>query len=170
MSRLAERLRPPLWARWLVTVVVFAIVIVAVAIVARSGGSVESQKSEAVAEAEANDEGRIAISQDEAPHAAALKPGLSALTALERAIAADVRSRIGHGELTGPFAGVSCQTAGSARAGRRPYTCTARSAGLNYPFEAVFSERSLTLTWCKVDPPAEPREPLEVPLSPRCRA
>jgi hypothetical protein len=175
--RLARTARhPPLWARWLLTIVGFAVLIVAVGVVVRSGGGgggggvSGSARSEAEAEAEADREGQIVIAQDQAPHVAPLAPGMSARVGLEHAIAADVRGRIGDGQLTGPLQSVRCQAAGPGHAGRRPYRCTVRSADITYPFLGVADERTVRLTWCKVDPPPVANEPPEVPVSPRCQA
>ncbi len=167
----------PLRIRWLITLVGYALVIVAIALVVRSvnsgGGSGGSSASEAAAVAEANRVGRIAITQDEAPHSSSLAPGVPAQVALERAVGADVRQRIAHGQLTGPLQSVSCEVsepAHPAHAGGRQLTCTVRSAGLSYPFVGVADARTRELTWCKVDPPPVANAPLEVPVSPRCRA
>ncbi len=163
--------------RWLITIAVYAAAIAAIAIAVRGsgggsggGGDSGSSQAEAAAQAEANREGRVAIAQDEAPHTAALSPGTSLPDALRRAIGEDVRGRIAHGELTGPLQGVSCSASGAARGGRAPFDCTARSAGIGYPFLAVTDERTRRLTWCKVDPPPEAGAPLEVPVSDSCRA
>jgi hypothetical protein len=161
---------PPLWARWVITIVVFAIAITAIAIIARSGGSGDSQQSEFDATLEANREGRIAIAQDEAPHVAALASGVSAQAALERSIASDVHERIHHGALTGPLQSVRCRESGPQDGGRHPFRCTVRSAGITYPFVGVLAERTMELTWCKVDPPPVANASLEVPVSARCRA
>ncbi|HXN38460.1 MAG TPA: hypothetical protein VN892_10510 [Solirubrobacteraceae bacterium] len=164
---------PPLWARWMMTIAVFALVIAAIAIIARSGGSESNGSSpseEALAVAEANSEGRTAIAEDEAPHSSRLPPGIAVQPALQSAIVADVRSRIRTGQLTGPLQSVSCRASGPAKADRLPYSCTVRSAGIAYLFVGVADERALELTWCKVDPPPAAKDPLEVPVSPRCRA
>jgi len=164
---------PPLWARWILTIAVFALVIAVVAIIVRSRGSESNGSSpseEALAVAEANSEGRTAIAQDEAPHSSRLHPGIAVQPALQSAIVADVRNRIRTGQLTGPLQSVSCRASGLAEAGRLPYGCTVRSAGLAYLFVGVADKRALELTWCKVDPPPAAKDPLEVPVSPRCRA
>jgi hypothetical protein len=164
---------PPLWSRWVMTILAFIVVIAVIAIVVRSGGASgggASPSEEALAVAEANSEGRTAIAEDEAPHVANLRPGAAAQLALQRAIAADVRGRIRTGQLTGPLQSVRCQMGGPPRGARRPYSCTVRSAGIDYPFDAVADERALRLTWCKVDPPPQADDPLEVPVSPRCQA
>jgi hypothetical protein len=164
----------PLRTRWLITLVGYALVIAAIALVVRGvnggGGSGGPSASEAAAVAEANRVGRIAITQDEAPHSSSLAPGVPAQVALEHAVGADVRERIAHGQLTGPLQSVSCELSGPAHAGGRQLTCTVRSAGLSYPFVGVADARTRELTWCKVDPPPVANAPLEVPVSPRCRA
>jgi hypothetical protein len=163
----------PLGLRWLLTIAVYAAVIAVVVVAVRGGGGSGASKlspAEAKAESEANSEGRVAIAQDEAPHAATLPAGVPTLGALERAIAGDVHRRIAHNELTGPFESVRCHAESSARAGRQAFTCTVRSGGLEYPFDAVADGRTRQLTWCKVDPPPEANAPLEVPVSARCRA
>jgi hypothetical protein len=174
LRQLARTARhPPLWARWAITISVFALVIAAIAIVARSGGSESNGSSpseEALAVAEANSEGRTAIAEDEAPHSSRLRPGIAVQPALQSAIVADVRGRIRTGQLTGPLQSVSCRASGPAKAARLPYSCTVRSAGIDYLFVGVADERALELTWCKVDPPPAAKDPLEVPVSPSCRA
>lgn len=169
-------LHPPLWARWLLTIAAFAVLIAVVAIVVHNlnhetGGS-GSPASETKAEAEANREGQIVIEQDQAPHTAGLRlhAGITVAAALEHAIADDVHARIDNGQLTGPLQSIRCRPAGATSSeGRRPYRCTVRSAGIAYPFLAVANSRSGRLTWCKVDPPPTPGLG-EVPVSADCRA
>ncbi len=176
-SRLHRFRSLPLRTRWLITFVGYALVIVAIVLVVRSvngsAGSGGSSGSEAKAVEEANREGRIAIGEDEAPHSSGLASGVPAQVALEHAVGADVRERIAHGALTGPLQSVSCEVsepAHPAHAGELQLTCTVRSAGLSYPFVGVADARTRELTWCKVDPPPVANAPLEVPVSPRCRA
>jgi hypothetical protein len=166
----------PLRVRWLITIVGYALVIVAIAIVVRSGGggsagpgAAGSSPGEAAAAAEANRVGRIAIAEDEAPRSSRLARGMSLQTALERAVGADVRERIAHGQLTGPLQSVRCELTTAVGARGRALGCTVRSAGLSYPFVGVADERTRELTWCKVDPAPVANAPLEVPVSPRCR-
>jgi hypothetical protein len=164
----------PLWARWLLTIVAYAVVIVAIVLVVRSANSASNSSaaspSEAAAEAEANRVGQIAIKEDEAPHSSPLRSAAPVQSALEQAIAGDVRARIAHGQLTGPLQRVRCKPAGTPQGARRPFSCTATSAGLAYPFLGVADERTRQLTWCKVDPPPAANAPLEVPVSPLCHA
>ena len=169
LGRLARAARhPPLWMRWLLTLLTFAVLIAAVWVFARSGGGAPGR--ELSVEVEANREGQIAIAEDQAPHTSRLRLGSSAGAALKRAIVADVHNRIAHGALTGPLQSVRCTPAGPLAAGRRPFRCSVRSAGIEYPFLGVVNERARLLTWCKRDPPPTSNAPLNVPLSSRCLA
>ncbi|HEY5194517.1 MAG TPA: hypothetical protein VIJ39_11690 [Solirubrobacteraceae bacterium] len=171
LGRLALAARhPPLWARWLLTVVAFAVLILVAVIVVHdnSEGSSAPTRSEREAEVEANREGNVVVEEDQAPHSSPLRAGVSTRVALELAIATDARGRIRRGELTGPLQSVHCRSAGQPRAGRQAFHCTARSAGISYPFLGVLDEPMRELTWCKVDPSPVGSAP-EVPVSPRCR-
>jgi len=160
----------PLWLRWLLTIAFYAALVVAVVLAVRGGGGSSESASEARAETEANRVGRVAVSEDEAPHSARAGAGEGARAALAGAIAADVRARIRRGALTGPLQSVRCTAPRRPRDGRREMRCTVRSAGISYPFVGVLEQRSGELTWCKIDPPPVPGAPLEVPVSRRCRA
>jgi hypothetical protein len=161
--------RTPLWARWLLTILAFVVLIlVGRGFVHNSEGASGPTSAERRAESEANREGDIVVEEDQAPHTASPRAGVSTRVALEYAIAADVHSRIQSGELTGPFQSVRCAASGSPHSGRQPFKCTVRSASIAYPFLAVLDEPAHQLTWCKVDPPANGAT--AIPVSPRCRA
>src|SRR5271168_4647387 len=115
--------------------------------------------------AEANRLADVAIAEDQAPHFASLPPGSEPASALERAIARDVRQRIAGGQLTGPLQGVTCSAAGTGRTGLDPYSCTVHSAGVAYPFRAVVDERRQRLTWCKIDQPPVANTGPEIQIS-----
>jgi hypothetical protein len=160
---------PPLWARWVLASLVGAAIVAGIVIAVTSAGP-EGSTSEAGAEAEINRIADTTISEDEAPHFASLAAGAAPTAALERAIESNVRQRISEQQLTGPAQGVSCRAYGRVAEGRHPYHCTARSAGIAYPFLAVVDERRQRLAWCKIDPkPAEAAGP-EIPISASCRA
>lgn len=161
----------PLWARWVATITVAAAIVLAVVLAVHgSGDELGSPQSEAQGEAEASRISEDTIASDQAPHTAALPNAGALASALERAITADVHSRIAHGQLTGPLRSVRCTQTGAARAGRVPLHCTVRSAGIDYPFLGVADKLTRRLTWCKVDLPPTAGAPLEVPLSKRCQA
>jgi hypothetical protein len=160
---------PPLWARWLLTVLAFAVLVLGVVVFvhAHSEGTSAPTKSEREAEVEANREGNVVIEEDQAPHTARLGAGVAMLAALERAISDDAHGRIQAGNLTGPFQSVHCEAKGAASA-NRAFRCTVHAAGVAYPYLAVLNTRTRQLTWCKLDPPPVSGAP-EVPVSSRCR-
>ncbi len=162
---------PPLWARWVLAIVVAVAIIASIVItIDRAGPEGGGATSEAGAELETNRVADIAITEDEAPHSTPLAPGSQPASALEQAIAGDVRRRIAAGRLTGPLEGVSCSAAGAGSAGRSPYRCTVRSAEIAYPFLAVVDERVRRLTWCKVDQQPKGESSPEIPIDASCRA
>jgi hypothetical protein len=178
---------PPIWARWVLAVVIAVAVLVGIVIVVGRAGP-ESPTTEGGAEAEINRVADIAIAEDQAPHLASLSAGSAPAFALERAIESDVRQRIAKDRLTGPLQSVICTAAGASSAagadsasraggatgpesaGREPYRCTVRSANIAYPFLAVVDKGRQRLTWCKVDPPPVAEGSPEIPISASCRA
>ncbi len=157
---------PPLWARWLLSLLGFAALIAVISVAVRGqGGSSQPDRS---AEVEADREGQIVIAQDQAAHSAALRSGIPARIALELAITADVRDRIRNGQLAGNLQSVRCERARSTLAGRRAYRCTARVANIAYPFLGVADEHARELTWCKRDPAPASNAPQAVPVTPHC--
>ncbi len=166
-SRRARLKAPPLWVRWVLAALVAAAIVAGIVIAVSNTGPEGLSSSESGAEAEVNRIADLAITEDQAPRFAVLAHAAAPAPALERAIAADARRRISEQRITGPLLGVACRAAGSARAGRTPYRCTVRGAGLSYPFRAVADERRRQLAWCKVDPPPASGE--EIPLSASCR-
>lgn len=157
-----------MWARWAVAIVLAVAVLAGIVIAVNRAGP-EGATTEAGAEAEINRVSDITISEDEAPHSAALAGGSAPTAALERAITGDVRQRIANTQLTGPLQSVTCRGAGAASGARHPYSCTVRSASIAYPFLAVIDEGRHRLTWCKIDQPAVADAGPEIPVSASCR-
>jgi hypothetical protein len=160
---------PPMWARWALAALVAAAAIAAIVIGTQRAGP-EGSSSEAGAEAEINRIADVAISQDEAPHFATLSAGSSPATALQQAIAGDLRKRIADHQITGPLQSVRCRESTAARSGRTPFRCAVRSAGIAYQFLGVVDEAARRIAWCKVDPPAPGGAGPEIPISASCRA
>jgi len=169
-SRRRLVLNPPLWARWLLTILGFAALAVAIVIAIHAVNHSGASPSERSAALEANRESQIVIAEDQAPHTSTLRSGAPTQVALQRAIVIDMDGRIRHGALTGPLQGVRCAPAGPRHSGRQAFHCTARAAAIAYPFLGVADEHARQLTWCKVDPSPVSNGPQEVPVSPRCRA
>ena len=160
---------PPLWARWVLASAV-GLVVIATIVIAVDRAGPEGVASESATEAEVNRIADVAIAEDQAPHLAGLAADSSPMSALERAIAHDVRQRVADEQMVGPLQSVTCKPNGAASAGRIPYRCTIRSAGITYQFVAVVDERRHRLAWCKVDPLPTSEAGMEVPVSPVCRA
>jgi hypothetical protein len=160
---------PPLWARWLLTILTFAVLTLAAVVFVHdhSEGTSAPTKSEREAEVEANREANVVIEEDQAPHTAQLGAGAATLTALERAISGDAHGRIQAGDLTGPFQSVRCEAKGAAGT-NQAFRCTVHAAGVAYPYLGVLDARTRRLTWCKVDSPPVSGAP-EVPVSASCR-
>jgi hypothetical protein len=156
----------PVWARWALPIVL-AVALFAGLVIAEHRAGPPAASSEAQAEAETNRIADIAISEDEAPRTGTLSAGTSPTPGLAKAIEGDVRERIDQGQLTGPLQRVACTVTGASSDGRVPYHCIVRSDGTDYTFLAIV-EGAHRLTWCKVDPSANPGGP-EVLISPRCR-
>jgi hypothetical protein len=162
---------PPLWARWLLTILGFAALAVGIVIAIHAVNDSGASASERSAALEADRESQIVVEEDQAPHTSPLlQSGTPTRVALQRAIGTDMQSRIRHGALTGPLQGVSCTPAGAPHSERQAFDCTARAAAIAYPFLGVVDKHAGQLTWCKVDPSPVSNGPQEVPVSPRCRA
>jgi hypothetical protein len=150
--------------------VIVGVAVIAAIVIATNRAGPEGVAAEGSIEAEINRIADVSITEDEAPHSAGLSTDSAPALALERAIVSDVRQRIAANQLTGPLQGVSCTSSGTASAGRDPYSCTVRSAGITYPFLAVVNASQHRLTWCKVDSAPKGEASPEIPISPSCTA
>jgi hypothetical protein len=159
---------PPLWARWALAALVGVALLAGIVIATKRAGP-EGIAAEGSIEAEVNRIADVSITEDEAPHFAGLSVGSAPTSALEQAIANDVRQRIAANQITGPLQSVTCLASGSGSAGRDPYSCTVHSAGITYPFLAVVNERRRRLTWCKVDPSPKAEPGPEILISSSCK-
>lgn len=164
MSR--PEIQLPLWARWVLSVAFFASLGLTAILVLHDDSTVSTAGTQAAIQA--NEVGRVVVSQDQAPHTAPLRSGVSPRLAIATAIAADVRGRIASRDLTGPLQSVTCTPGRAGHAGRRPYVCAVTAASLRYVFYGEADRSAHLLVWCKEDAVAEAG--LTVPLSPRCRS
>jgi len=167
-SRNGGALHAPLWLRYVLALSVAAGVIVALVVAEHSSRTGPAYSEDRAAEAQANRESQIIVSQDQAPHSAPLPRRPVPRIGLERAIAADMSGRIRRHELNGPMQTTRCAATATRPAPREAFRCTVVAGEVNYPFLGVVDPRAGTVTWCKRDPPPVPSQ--DVPVSLRCRA
>jgi hypothetical protein len=161
------RLRPPMWARWVLSFAVAAIALVALIVFVdrHNTNGPASQNPKAVAEA--NREAEVVVSQDQAPHVIALRSASDVRAAFTRAVRNDMNERIDKGIIGGTLQRVTCTRHGG-RGGMQAFDCTAVVADVNYPYVGVVDLPARRLTYCKRDVPPVPSQ--NIPVSPRCQA
>jgi hypothetical protein len=166
VSRSGSFSRPPLWLRWVLSVLVAVVVLILVVRFVDTHNSDATASQSPAAEAQANREGEIVVAQDQAPHVAALKAGVVPAAGIAHAVRADINHQINQGILNGPLQRTRC-SALRPRAGALPFSCTVVAANVNYPFLGVVDVRARRITYCKRDPPPVPTE--NIPVSRRCQ-
>ena len=158
---------PPLWARWLLTIFAFAVLILAAVVFVHdhSEGTSAPTKSEREAEVEANREGNVVIEEDQAPHTARLGAGVATLIALERC---DLRRRARPDPVRKPHGAISERALRSeGRCGaNRAFRCTVRAAGVELPLPGGARRAHTTVHVVQGRPAAVSGAPS--PVSARC--
>lgn len=161
------RLRPPLWARWALSLSAGVILLVALVLFVEHNNSNSEATQSPAAIARANREAEIVVAQDQAPRVGAVRPGSSPRNALVRAVRADMTAMINNGTIDGPLGRATCTRTGGS-AGRPAFRCAAVAAGVTYPFLGVVDVPGRRVTYCKRDLPPVPS--LNIPVSSRCQA
>ena len=160
------RIRPPLWLRWALSLLVAAAAaVVIVEFVDHHNGNALAHLNRAALQRAAR-EATVVVGQDQAPHTVRLAHGASASATLVSAVRADMRHRIATGNIGGPLQKVTCARSG-ASGGAQGFNCRAVAASVSYPFLAVATPRAGHAVYCKRDPPPAPSE--NIPVSRRCR-
>jgi hypothetical protein len=164
-SQSLARQRPPMWARWVLSLAVAAALLTALIIFVdrHNSNGPASQNPKAVAQA--NREAEIVVAQDQAPHVVVLNSASDPRAAFVAAVRADMSGRINRGTIDGTLQRVTCARAGQ-RAGTLAYDCTAVVADVNYPYLGVIDLAARRLTYCKRDEPPVPSQ--NIPVSSRC--
>ena len=163
---LPAHLRPPLWARWVLSIGIGLILLLALILFVEHNNTDSEATQNPAAVERANREAAAVVAEDQAPHVAAVAAAEGAGHALAKAVHADMTSLINRGVLEGPLGRTWCARSGAA-GGRQAFRCTAVAGGLNYAFVGVVDARARRLTYCKRDAPPAPS--VNVPVSPRCR-
>lgn len=157
--------RPPMWARWALSLGVGVILLVALIVFVEHNNSNSEAVQSPAAVARANREARIVVQQDQVPHTAALKPGAAPRSGIARVVRADMTAMLATGTIEGPLRHVGCNQTGD-HSGHLLFRCTAVAGGVNYPFLGVVDVRAGQVTYCKRDEPPVPS--MNVPVSSRC--
>lgn len=160
------RMRPPLWARWALSLLIAAAAVVALIAFVHHHNDNGLAHISTAAEQRANREATVVVGQDQKPHSVRLPAGQSPSAALADAVRADMRRRIASGNVDGPLGKVGCVPSGH-RGGAQAFTCRAVAAHVSYPFLAVATPHAGRAVYCKRDAPPTPSQ--NIPVSRRCR-
>lgn len=160
------RLFPALWMRWAISIIVGAAAIVALVLfVEHNNNNSEAQGSAKSLERE-QQEDKVLIGADQAPHTVVLRGGRSVNAGFVAAVRADIHNGLRTGDIQGTVQRIGCHHSG-ARAGRVAYRCVAQVQNVKYPFVGVYVAKTQRITYCKRDPPPVRSE--NIPVSRRCR-
>jgi hypothetical protein len=159
-------MRPPLWARWVLSlgVAIVALVALIVFVDRHNNDNLATQSPKALARA--NREAEIVVSQDQAPHVVNLRSVGHPRSAFTHAVRADISSRIAKGIIDGNLDGVRCS--GNGRRGDTlSFNCIATADQVNYQYVGVIHRSDRQLVYCKRDAPPVPS--MNIPISARCQ-
>jgi hypothetical protein len=164
------RLRPPLWAQWVIslTVAVVAIVLLIRFVDANSTPRAQAPHLTAKGNKTLNAEAEILDSEQQAPHVVRFAPSVAPVAAIQHAIAAYMNQQIDFALIAGPLRQTLCFAVPGARTPDLAYRCSALARGTSYPFEGVVDRATRTVTYCRHNPPPNPGD--NVPVSRRCVA
>jgi hypothetical protein len=156
-------------ARWALSIGVAVVLLVALVSYV-SGHNTDAPQGQPIsnrAEVEANREATILVQQDQAAQISRAAAHVAPAQALARAVAAEMRARIGDGQADPPLARAHC-TATAGAGARRGFSCRVLAGGVYYDFVGVLDSGTRAITLCKSDPPPVPTQ--TVPVSRRCQA
>ena len=162
---LTPRLRPPLWARWVLSLAVGAALLVALIVFVDRHNTNGPATVNPKAEARANREAEIVVAQDQAPHVLTMHSTADPRAAFTAAVRAQMNGLVNRGIIDGPLQRVRCARSGRS-GGTLGFSCTATAQDVNYPFVGVIDIPRRTLIYCKRDEPPVPS--MNIPVSSRC--
>lgn len=155
-----------LWARFALAGGVALVLMVAMVLFVSHNNTDSNPIMNFAGPTRANQDAKVLIAQDQAPHHARLTAGASPAVGLTRAVRARIGSLVAAGSVPGPLGAARCRPVGTATGPRRAFNCTVESAGVAYPFAGVVETAVRRITYCKRDPP--PVDSGTVPVSPLC--
>jgi hypothetical protein len=151
--------------RWFLSVLVAVVVLVVVVRFVRTHNSDAPASQTPTGLARADAESTVVVKQDQAPHVAKLKPGLSPAAGITRAVKADIASSVNQGFINGPIEHAGCRPLGPHAQTVR-FNCLVEAANIAYPFLGVVDVSAHRITYCKKDQPPVPSQ--NIPVSQRC--
>ncbi len=160
------RIRPPLWARWGLSLLVAAAAVVALIAFVHHNSNNSLAHVGTAAERRASREATVVVGQDQAPRTIRLAAGTAVGPQLVAAVRGDMGHRIATGNIDGPLQRVHCARTGG-HASAVGYSCDAHANGVSYPFLAVATPTRHRAVYCKRDVPPVPSE--NIPVSRNCR-
>jgi hypothetical protein len=160
------RLFPALWMRWAVCIIVGAAAVVALVVFVEHNNNNSEAKGSPKSLVAEQQEAKVLIGADQAPHTFAVKAGQSVQAGFVAAVHADLKNGLKTGDIQGRIQRIACHRAG-ARGGRVAYHCVAQVQNVKYPFVGVYVAKAKRITYCKRDAPPLPSE--NIPVSRRCR-
>ena len=166
-ARSLPRLQLPLWAKWVLSFAVGAILLAALIIYVDHHNTDSPPSENLAAQTQANREAALVVERDQAPRAVELGHRVAAVTGLKRVIHGTMSGLISTGIIDGPLQRVRCTRQGGT-AGTLGYSCVATANDVNYDFLGVVDVAAHRLTYCKRDEPPVPS--MNIPVSPRCVA
>ncbi|MGZ4175617.1 MAG: hypothetical protein ACXVRW_15200 [Solirubrobacteraceae bacterium] len=166
-SRSVPRPHLPMWAKWVLSFGVGAILLVALIIYVDHHNSDSPPSQNLAAQTRANREAELVVERDQAPRVIRLRRGVMPAAGIERAVRSTMSGLIDKAIVDGPLQRIHCTRHGSG-AGRLGFNCVATANDVNYNFVGVVDPAAHRLTYCKRDEPPVPS--MNIPVSPRCEA
>ncbi len=165
----------PLWVRYAIAFVSAAVIFVALVIYVHDHSSQAEGLPAAPSKAEAaqtQQEDRIVVEQQQAPHTVKLASATAPATAAASAVDSYMNAEVSRGFISGPLDGhASCTGAGGTKT-RLLFRCKVEAGTkvtrLKYPFQAVVTPAAARVTYCQVVTSPDPSVP-SPPLSAACR-
>lgn len=167
-ARPAPRPHPPMWARWVLSFGVGAVLLVALIVFVDHHNTDSPPSQNLAAQTRANREAELVVERDQAPQVTRLASGLSARAGMVHAVRATMSGLIARGIVDGSLQRVRCARHGTAGSDRLGFSCVATANDVNYDFVGVVDVPARRLTYCKRDVPPLPS--MNIPVSARCEA
>ncbi len=154
-----------MWAKWVLSFGVGAILLVALIIYVDHNNSDSPPSENLAAQTKANREAEAVVATDQAPHVVTIAHGASPRAGFVRTVHTAMETFINKGIIDGTLQRVRCRTTRTS-GGSVALSCVATANDVNYDFVGVVDRSTRRLTYCKRDEPPVPSQ--NVPVSPRC--